>query len=113
MTPKEAEDYVRGRWDDDSVTIDHNLDEPVVIGKDGGQHFFVDMIAAASFTLQREEEIRQKYEEFDEVRHKLRQQSVCGASISGPSAKEKIWLRILAILESQLAALLVGWKEKL
>ena len=49
-----------------------------------------------------EEEIRQKREEIQMVRFQIEQHGVLA---------QKVWQRILAILEAQLAALLVGWKE--
>ena len=49
-----------------------------------------------------EEEIRQKREEIQMVRFQIEQHGVLA---------QKVWRRILAILEAQLAALLVGWKE--
>ena len=105
MTPKEAEELVRARWGvpvplKDTTTLDRGFG--LLLGKRGIWPVTEDWpsvwLAAAEFTLQREEEIRQKREEIEWM-------SVNGG-ISPPA------VRILAILEAQLAALLVGWKEK-
>lgn len=95
MTPKEAEEYVRGRWE--YVSIEKRGETVLWVPKGTLVVRQDNWLAAAEFTKQREEEIRRKREEIEWM-------SVNGG-ISPPA------LRILAILEAQLAALLAGMKE--
>lgn len=120
MTQEEAEEYTLARW----IEVDIDLLYGVTIG---GCIIFAgeivskhlpDVLAAAEFTLQREEEIRQKRFDIDHVtkfrnatglychEHPYTDQTF---TVEIPNLQS--WNRILAILESQLAALLVGWKE--
>lgn len=120
MTPKEAEEHVRARWKDDYLYFwEISDDDPCAmlrIGCGGNGGIFEisfdegDMaadqcwLAAADFTRQREEEIRQKQEEIRFLHEDVSYNTHVDA--------EKIIRRIIAILKSQLAALLVGWKEQ-
>lgn len=121
MTPKEAEEIINSRWlseqrcyllldearrngcigypDCDGTLIgeEHEPECPSYIAPENL------VIAAAEFTLQREEEIRQKREEIRFLRDDVSYNTHVDA--------EKIIKRVLAALEAQLAALLVGWKE--
>lgn len=127
MTPKEAEAYTRARWrfpatyvrDLDSYGTDQfRIYLHPVKRKWSDADGYIKMfqeddnpsgrrkawLAAAEFTLQREEEIRQKREEL-KLMHLV--------SETDPFRCECLadCERILAILESKLAALLVGMKE--
>lgn len=143
MTPKEAEAYTRARWrfpatyvrDLDSYGTDQfRIYLHPVKRKWSDADGYIKMfqeddspsgrlkawLAAAEFTKQREEEIRQKQAEIawlsDEVASSLdmTQQGTENGDIfiAGFGAKAlATQSRILATLEAQLAALLVGMKE--
>lgn len=96
MTPKEAEALVRERWE----RVYGGGEIAVTVYAEEKACHFLNYIAAAEFTKQREEKIRQKREEIHLVRG-------WRFTIEGNAAA----LRILAVLEVQLAALLVGWRE--
>lgn len=129
MTPKEAEAYTRARWkdvqfhesayaatvyrpDEDTIETIHGIGS----GGTAAQAW----LAAAEFTKQREEEIRQKRIEVttQRTRAMMLEAKVQGSIAFGKSDEAAVAAtelcvesRILAILESQLAALLVGMKE--
>lgn len=117
MTPKEAEELVRERW----KRVYGGRDIAVTIYTGDKALHFLDYISAAEFTLQREEEIRQKQMERNRVsnlvehgrRILLRQISYTHyeAFVRDMAVDLCRDCRILATLEAQLAALLVGWKE--
>lgn len=108
------EEYVRAHWvslvarttDDYRGPYDLKLfrdAEPIV-----GRTRAIVWALAAEFTSNRLEQIRQIEEEIREAEHKLKQQSVCGVSMSGPTPKEQIWKRILAREQAALAELKRG-----
>lgn len=106
MTPKEAEELVRARWihgilSDGLYLYEGKRSYHLRVGPRRFEYTQKSKdecwLAAAEFTLRREEEIRQKREEIEWM-------SVNGG-VSPPA------LRLLAVLETQLAALLAGWKE--
>lgn len=113
MTPKEAAELVLENWRDDSVNVDTNLAAPIVLGKDGGQKFFPTWLAAAEYTLEHAEQIRQKQEEIIKVQRQVDDHHFfCQRNLYGAQRDGAIWERILAMLQSQLAARLVGWREQ-
>lgn len=111
MTPKEAEEYVRARW----KRVYGGGEIAVTVYAEEKACHFLNYIAAAEFTKQREEEIRKKRAECNHVRcylpekwDFLENETVSAEFIVGVIRD----FRILAVLEAQLATLLVGWKEK-
>ena len=116
MTPKEAEDYVRAQWGQ----VYHGEDTVVTIYVGGIAHHFLNYIAAAEFTKQREEEIRQKRRERGHIYILVANSRkvlvrLIDYRLNGLVRDQTIdlcrYCRILAVLEAQLAALLLGWKE--
>lgn len=127
MTPKEAEAYTRARWkdvqfhesayaatvyrpDEDTIETIHGIGS----GGTAAQAW----LAAAEFTLQREEEIRQKREEIDLTQRLTKDSEAFSRNRNfTPQHRQDchvenvVFKRILAVLEAQLAALLVGMKE--
>ena len=105
-----AEEYVRSRWDFPIIVCDGSYRDfargTVLIN--WANHRFYDFPgfdAAATFTAEREEAIRQKREEIGVVKAA---QTV--AEVEGCSVERITWARILAVLEGQLAEMLKGWK---
>ena len=104
-----AEEYVRSRWDfvspDASSWVSigpRTFDERVFL------IIFKDIDAAAIFTAEREEQIRLKREEIALMREMISQwDHLIQFGYIGDTAVPR---RIFAILESQLADLLKGWK---
>ena len=122
MTPKEAEEYVRSCWPERRLHIYFPsggfpllYDFPEIYsGKvdDFPQNIDDIWLAAAEFTRQREKEIQQKREEIIKVQRQVDDHHFfCQRNLYGAERDGAIWERILAVLEAQLAALLVGWKE--
>lgn len=117
MTPEEAEAYTRERWE--RVYGGGEIAVTVYAGEKVCH--FLNYIAAAEFTTQREEEIRQKRKDRDRIKrlveHEMKilnRHILCDhyASFVRDTVVDLCRdCRILAVLESQLSALLVGWKE--
>ena len=113
MTPKEAEELVRARWKSVQRTMGPN---PWALRISCARYFDGTQdecwLAAAEFTMQREEEIRQKREEIIKVQRQVDDHHFfCQRNLYGAERDGAIWERILAVLQSQLAALLAGMKE--
>lgn len=110
MDPKEAEELVRERWE----RVYGGGEIAVTVYTQEKACHFLNYIAAAEFTKQREEEIRKKRAECNHVRCYLPEKwdflenEVVSAKLIVGVIRD---FRILAVLEAQLAALLAGWKE--
>lgn len=113
MTPEEAEAYTRARWE----RVYGGGEIAVTIYAEEKACHFLNYIAAAEFTKQREEEIRQKRFDIDHVTkfrnfvdRYCREHPYTDQTLTVEIPNLQSWNRILAVLEAQLAALLVGWK---
>lgn len=102
MDPKEAEELVRERWE----RVYGGGEIAVTVYAEEKACHFLNYIAAAEFTKQREEEIRQ-------ARKARKLLAAFQAAVSQDDHARWTALQYLyGLLDGKLAALLVGWKEK-
>ncbi len=102
-----AEEYVRSRWDYFDILTSHRgvnwriVMLPAQSFEEEGRAIAIS--AAATFTAEHEEAIRQKREEIGVIRDYVEDQS--GTWLGS------VFERILAVLEGQLEGMLKGWRE--
>lgn len=108
MTPKEAEEYVRTRWDEKALRQESSGAIYIYVQisqREKFGHRFSNWLAVADFTLQREEEIQNQQHRI-EIVETARSVMIERGYFWGPVGDE-----IITSEKAQLAVLLVGWKE--